>query len=140
MIRLYDNLELAPTITTIPPEGKYISVVTDVYTVEIEPVSEGKKLVHVVCYSLVGLRDFKTYEFFETVSPYKGLPRTEAFVETLESYGLEYFPDDELLGLVEEIKISYDFIAGYSIPVITSRKRLSVKEDKDGLRDEDLPF
>ena len=140
LVRLHDDVELAPTITTIPPEGEYISVVADVYTTEIIPVGNGKELAHVIEYRLISLADYQHYSFFETISPYKSTPRTEAFVDTLESYGLAFFPDDDILGLTEKIQIVYDFVNGYATPIISDRRRISVIECAEGINDEDLPF
>lgn len=130
---------IIPNISMIP-EGTYISVVTDAFTAEIDPVSKGKDLVHVVVHSLINLDDFQHYVFHETISPYDGAPRTDEFVETLKLYGFEFFPDDDLLGLVEEIEIAYDFIHGYAIPIISTRKRMFVDEDVNIVRDIALPF
>lgn len=138
--RLFDGKELAPTITTIPPEGEYISVVADAYTTEISPVGNTKELAHVIEYRLISLTDYQHYSFFETISPYKSTPRTEAFVDTLESYGLTFFPDDDILGLTEKIQIVYDFLNGYAIPVISERKRMSINDYTEIMDDEDLPF
>ena len=132
------NNGIIPNISVIP-EGTYISIVTDVFTAEIVPVSKGKDLVHVIKHSMISLQDYKYYDFFETISPYKNTPRTEAFIETLKSYDMEFFPDDELVGLVEKIRIVYDFINGCAVPVISERKRMSTDNVED-LDDKDLPF
>lgn len=140
IVRQYDNMELVPTTATFPPEGSYMSVVVDAYTTEIIPVGSGKEFVHVIDYKLINLNNYQQYSFCETISPYKNTPRTEAFIKTLNMYGFDFFPDDDIIGLVEKIEIVYDFVNGCVAPIIAERKRLSVKEDKDGLRDEDLPF
>ena len=140
LVRLHDDVELAPTIPTIPPEGEYISVVADVYTTEIIPVGNGKELAHVIQYSLLNLKNYQQYMFYETISPYKSTPRTEAFIEMLSRYGLDFFPDDSIIGLVEKIDIVYDFVNGYAVPIISKRRRMFVDEDVDIVRDITLPF
>ena len=106
--RKHTDKSLVPSVCMIP-EGRYISVVVDSFTAEIEPVFPQKDLVHVIVHSLINLDNYQNYVFYETISPYKNTPRTEAFIETLESYDLDFFPDDELVGLVEKIRIVYLF-------------------------------
>ena len=133
------NEDLVLSVDMIP-EGKYISVITDAFTAEIDPVSKDKDLVHVMVHSLINLENFRTYNFYETISPYKGVTRTEAFIEALKSYDLDFFPDDDLIGLVEQIEIVCDFINGFAVPVISKRRRMFVDEDVDIVRDITLPF
>lgn len=133
------NKGIVPSVGMIP-EGMYISVITDSYTAEIDPVSKDKDLVHVMVHSLINLENFRTYYFYETISPYKGVTRTEAFIEILKSYDLDFFPDDDLIGLVEEIEIVYDFLNGFAVPIISKRRRMFVDEDVDVVRDITLPF
>ena len=140
LVRIYDDNEVVPAITTIPPEGEYLSVVTDAYTAEIIPVGNGKELAHVIQYSLLNLKNYQQYMFYETISPYKSTPRTEAFIEMLSRYGLDFFPDDGIIGLVEKIDIVYDFVNGYAVPIISKRRRMFVDEDVDIVRDITLPF
>ena len=122
-------MAIMPNDYSAVPMGKFLSIVTDFCTM-ITFLNGKQETVLRLSYTFINLQNLKTYEFEETYMPSLNNPRFIKFLEYLRAHFSEEEIDFEtdIIGLVEEVDIDWDYLAGYAHPVIVERKFIYLPE------------
>ena len=130
MIKILDLLQ-QPLVTPnsiVPPIGEYISIIQN-FNSMITFIDEIQVSVLVIDYWLIDTNTRETYNFSETYS-LKNNPRAEKLYKYLHEHVDEdkIFFETELIGMLEEVKLDWDFLAGQAHPIISERKFIYLPE------------
>ena len=130
MIKILDLLQqplVAPN-SIVPPIGEYISIVQNFDSI-ITFLNESQVAVLVIDYLLIDTNTRETYNFSETYS-LKNNPRAEKLYKYLHEHVDEdkIFFETELIGMLEEVKLDWDFLGGEAHPIISERKFIYLPE------------
>lgn len=129
IIREYDKKALASECKSHPNPGEYLSIVEDAYIIEIEPFYEDNDTCFVIVYRLVDLKTLEVFHFSETYSLYNRNPRSEYFFEYLQKNLPQHELEEELIGMREQLKISWEILGGYAYPIVVDRTFLNAPEE-----------
>lgn len=100
------------------PVEKYRAVLLDV---SAEENPEG--LINITfSYSLIRHRNSENFEFDETFVDNINLVRSLEFFQFLETSHIEFDNYEELIGMVFDTVLNYEFIGGQEVPVLTKKE------------------
>ena len=129
IIREYDKKALASQCKVHPEPGEYLSMVENAYVTLIEPFYEDNGFCFVIAYRLVNIETLECSHFTETYGMHKGNPRSEYFFKYLEKNLPSYEQYEDLIGMREQLKITWEVVGGYAYPIVTERTFLDAPEE-----------
>lgn len=129
---------LVSECTVHPDPGEYLSVVEEAYMTVIEPFYGNNDTCFVIKYQLVNLKTFEVIHFSETYSMYKDNPRSEELFEYLQKNLPLHEQFEDLIGMREQLKITWEVLGGYAYPIVIDRTFLDTSEEYKHLYLEDM--
>lgn len=110
-----------PMIKNLPTPGRYISEIVDVVTAIVESLEGTEDFCYVVEYHLTRVDDGVDYSFTETYNVLKSNPRFFQFNEYLKDHGYDTTCDYLLIGIREQVELTYEYLGGFAYPMICNR-------------------
>lgn len=127
-------------VETLPPPGKYYALITGVDTCLIAGFEGVPKKCLVVSYKLASVDTLEVYALSETYFLDEKNARSEDFLAFLQTHGLNFTSECEMIGLKATVEVTYDFLAGYVYPIISFRKWRRCNQMIVVKSTDDLPF
>ena len=129
MLLLYST-DLSPIVNPVgcdlPVIGRYISKIVDAFVAVVFSFDGTKDLCLVIDYYLTSEDGGEEYDFRETYCLQKGNHRIENFDIYLMEHGFDVSMEEDLIGICEEIEITYEFLGGFAYPLVCKREFIGV--------------
>lgn len=111
-----------PMAKNLPTPGGYYSEIVDVTTEIVESLDGTEDFCYVIEYHMTRMADGVEYDFKETYNILKSNPRIYQLDLYLKEHGYDTTSDQQLVGLREQVELTYEYLGGFGYPMICKRK------------------